>query len=81
MFRLLKRLLSVLLTELVNCPQHPSTEARSDIQGAEVKPYIFLNHNIWIIWFTSCLPCTLSNHQSQLIRRMDGIQTTVLRII
>ena len=109
--RLLKCLLSVLLTELVNplnvelnpichllvllgaCyihhvsrirvnyPRHPSTEVRRDIQGTEVRSYIFLNHNVWIIWFTSCLPCTLSNHPSQLIRRMNGIQTTVLRIM
>jgi hypothetical protein len=81
MFRLLQCLLSLLLRELVNCPQHSSTEVRRDIQGTEVKPYTFLNHNICILWFTSCLPCTLSKHPSQLIRQMDGIQTIVLRIM
>ena len=81
MFRLLKCLLSVLLKDLVNCPQHPSTEVRRDIQDTEVKPHIFINHSIWIIRFASCLPCTLSNHPSQLTMRMDGIKTTDQRIM
>ena len=78
MFRLPKCLLSMLLIKLI-VPQHPSTEVRRDIQGAEIKPHTFLNHSIWIIQFTSCLRCTLSNHPSQLIRLTDGIQTTVFR--